>query len=157
MALGENSSASGDGSIALGGDSKATEDNTVSVGSGGSNPNYYPATRRIVNVSDGTADQDAATVGQVNSIVTVDKDATTQAATGTVTLTDATGIDSTQVYTKAKIDNMVSSGTLKGAKGDKGDQGIQGVKGDKGAGIVLNNADGTATIEDGTNSAMVYT
>ncbi|MDG1821285.1 MAG: hypothetical protein P8H24_05590, partial [Methylophilaceae bacterium] len=95
-----------------------------------------------------------------------------------MTLIDATGTDSAQVYTKAKIDNMVSSGTLKGAKGDKGDQGIQGatgdkgdkgdkgdqgiqgiqgVKGDKGAGIVLNNADGTATIEDGTNSAMVYT
>ncbi|MDD2337962.1 MAG: YadA-like family protein [Geobacteraceae bacterium] len=56
-------SSSATNSVALGQGSQATEANTVSVGTS----SYQ---RRIVNVADGVADSDAATVGQLNSAVT---------------------------------------------------------------------------------------
>ena len=63
IAIGNNSEATGVNSIALGSNSVASEANTVSVGGNGT-------TRRIVNVADGTEDNDAATVGQINSGIT---------------------------------------------------------------------------------------
>lgn len=63
IAIGNNSEATAENSIALGYYSVASEAYTVSAGGNG-------ATRRIVNVADGTANTDAATVGQLNSGVT---------------------------------------------------------------------------------------
>ena len=62
-AVGLSAWANGASSVALGAGSRATEANVVSVGNatGGT----HPATRRIVNVSEGTAATDAATVGQL--------------------------------------------------------------------------------------------
>ena len=161
-ALGADANASGTSSVALGRNSVATEANTVSVGSSA-------IKRRIVNVTNGIASNDAATVGQVNRSVT------TNSVAGTATLKDANGSTKATVYTKDKVDSLLSSAAMKGAKGDKGDKGdrglqglrgIQGVagakgdKGDKGAGIVVNNGEGTATIAedtDSTKAATVYT
>ena len=74
VALGYYSTAAGKDSIALGYGSVASEDNTVSVGHVatdlmGSGNNAYGSNlyRRIVNVADGTADHDAATVGQTKA------------------------------------------------------------------------------------------
>lgn len=58
-----NVAAGNDGAVVLGDGSTASGANTVSVGSAGQ-------TRRITNVSDGIADTDAATVGQVNRATT---------------------------------------------------------------------------------------
>lgn len=63
ISIGNNSEATAENSIALGSNSVASEADTVSVGGNGT-------TRRIVNVANGTADSDAATVGQLNSGVT---------------------------------------------------------------------------------------
>lgn len=63
IAIGVDSEATADNSIALGANSVASEAYTVSVGGSGT-------IRRIVNVANGTADTDAATVGQLNSGVT---------------------------------------------------------------------------------------
>jgi autotransporter adhesin len=60
VAVGSGASAAADNSVALGAGSVASRDNTVSVGSPGSE-------RQITNVAAGTADTDAANVGQVNS------------------------------------------------------------------------------------------
>jgi trimeric autotransporter adhesin len=60
-ALGENASASGNNSVALGQGSVADEDNTVSVGSSGNE-------RRITNVANGQAPSDAANMGQLNQL-----------------------------------------------------------------------------------------
>ena len=65
LAVGYVAKASGNNAVALGNRSIASEDNTVSVGvSKEDATNNSPAmTRRIVNVSDGIKDSDAATVG----------------------------------------------------------------------------------------------
>ena len=62
MALGTGSTASATNSVALGTGSLADRVNSVSVGALG-------AERQIINVLDGTADTDAATVGQVNASI----------------------------------------------------------------------------------------
>lgn len=62
MALGTGSTASATNSVALGTGSLADRINSVSVGALG-------AERQITNVLDGTADTDAATVGQVNASI----------------------------------------------------------------------------------------
>nr|WP_292094898.1 YadA-like family protein [Brevundimonas sp.] len=59
-AMGVAASASGENSIALGAFSEATEDNTVSFGN-------TTVKRRLINLADGTAATDAATVGQMNA------------------------------------------------------------------------------------------
>jgi len=64
-ALGYNSLAPRDDSVALGANSVTSAENTVSVGSDGSF-GTTAFTRRIVNVSDGIAPSDVATVGQMN-------------------------------------------------------------------------------------------
>ena len=105
MALGSQTSiaASVTNAVALGYGSQATENNTVSVGSS-------TIKRRITNVNNGTNANDAATVGQVNSIVTVDKDPTTQAASGTVSLKDAAGTTTkATVYTSAEVDKKIKA------------------------------------------------
>jgi autotransporter adhesin len=60
VAVGSGASAAAANSVALGAGSVASRDDTVSVGSPGSE-------RQITNVAAGTADTDAANVGQVNS------------------------------------------------------------------------------------------
>ena len=61
VALGFSSDARAGNSVALGSNSIATESNTVSVGSD-------TLKRRLVNLADGRADTDAATMGQLNSL-----------------------------------------------------------------------------------------
>lgn len=70
-AIGVGAEAKKQYSIAIGFGSVADEENTVSVGSGGVTGYFGPApkTRRIVNVADGINDHDAATVGQVKSMI----------------------------------------------------------------------------------------
>lgn len=77
-AYGFASKATADCSVALGNESFADEENTVSVGRKETtitnDPYYgtytYPAIyRRIVNMADGVNDHDAATVGQVKSMI----------------------------------------------------------------------------------------
>ena len=79
-AFGKASKATGKYSVALGDDSTAGEDYTVSVGGMhevqvGNEPSGAPIIeeqwlrRRITNVADGAADSDAATVGQVKSMI----------------------------------------------------------------------------------------
>ena len=79
-AFGRLSKATGKYSVALGDDSTADEDNTVSVGGMhevqiGNKPTGEAIMetqwlkRRITNVADGTKDTDAATVGQVKSMI----------------------------------------------------------------------------------------
>lgn len=79
-AFGQASKATGKYSVALGDDSTAGEDYTVSVGGMhevqvGNEPSGAPIIeeqwlrRRITNVADGAADSDAATVGQVKSMI----------------------------------------------------------------------------------------
>lgn len=79
--MGNNSTAIGAGaqavavnSVAIGAGSVVSTDNTVSVGNVG-------ATRRIENVSDGVASQDAATWGQVQTLVAASGGADTTART----------------------------------------------------------------------------
>lgn len=67
-ALGRSSSASGSDSVALGDYSVATEDYEVSLGRGTIGSNGYIA-RRLTHVADGINDDDAATVGQMNTAV----------------------------------------------------------------------------------------
>ena len=74
VAIGYGSSAEGSYSVALGNQSVATEAKTVSVGrveSGTKGETGYKnaITRKIVNVTDGEADTDAATVGQLKAEV----------------------------------------------------------------------------------------
>lgn len=59
--LGNGAQATADGSVAIGAGSVADRANTVSVGADG-------ATRQVTHVSAGTADTDAANVGQVNAV-----------------------------------------------------------------------------------------
>ena len=137
-ALGTNAQASGIGSVALGIGSKATEDNTVSVGNSGTK-------RRITNVANGTADQDAATIAQLNSIVTIDKDANNQ-ATGTVTLKDATGSESAQVYTSAEVDKKIQAQDSAALK-TRLDTVQQVVKTDTASATVIRGGTGTTALQ----------
>ena len=66
-AVGSKASVTENNSVALGAGSVASESNVVSVGTGTDGGNN-PATRRIVNVTDGTSATDAATVGQVRTV-----------------------------------------------------------------------------------------
>ncbi|MDO4987875.1 MAG: YadA-like family protein [Synergistes sp.] len=84
LALGGYSNATGSNSVALGSGSVASADNVVSVGGGrmmGSTTT--PATRKIVNVSDGVADSDAATIKNVKDKVAAAKTELNTAITNT--------------------------------------------------------------------------
>lgn len=98
--MGDNSTAIGYGaqavavnSVALGAGSTVSTDNTVSVGSVG-------ATRRIENVTDGVASQDAATWGQVQTLVA------TSGGTDTTARTMAAVADSKATTALNRIDKV---------------------------------------------------
>ena len=73
ITLGNNAVVSRENSVALGYGSVASDDNVVSVGNGGAKDSegnsYGPDYRRIVNVANGTAANDAVNVGQLNAVV----------------------------------------------------------------------------------------
>ena len=100
-ALGANSSVGSykNYAVALGYGSEADESSVVSVGSGRSDDAGKYQYRRIVNVADGTADHDAATVGQVKGYF--GDGLTYNTTTGQYDVTASGGGDS---YTKAEID-----------------------------------------------------
>ena len=62
VALGFDARVDSSNSVAIGSHSRANDSNVVSVGSGNG---FYPYTRRIVNVTAGTSNTDAATYGQL--------------------------------------------------------------------------------------------
>ena len=104
VAIGANASATAADSVALGSDSLADRANTISVGTAGGE-------RQIVNVADGTAATDAATVGQMNtSIAAAVADSVNYdgAARDTLTLAGAGG---------TRVTN-VAAGTLDAASSD---------------------------------------
>ncbi len=78
-ALGNRAYASGENSVALGAGSSTSEDGVISVGHQVGDKYYMGTgtvreykdtlTRRIVNVADGVADNDAANVGQLNTAI----------------------------------------------------------------------------------------
>ena len=63
FAFGSNSKVTGVNSVAIGTGSEAKRDNSVSVGAGSGS--HGPEYRQIINVAYGTADNDAATYGQI--------------------------------------------------------------------------------------------
>ena len=79
LALGYKSSASVANAVALGANSLADTENTISVGSSDETTGF---TRKIVNVSNGSANTDAATYGQI-----VDAQAVTDETSNTTTYT----------------------------------------------------------------------
>jgi uncharacterized protein YcfL len=94
-ALGVSSRASGTESVALGYQSSAPEDNTVSVGNSGTK-------RRIVNVANGTVANDATTVSQLNNAIVANTN-------GTVALKNAAGTAKATVYTSTQADKVAQA------------------------------------------------
>ncbi len=137
VALGYKANAQGDNSVALGYGSIATEANTFSVGSANS-------TRKIVNVAAGTADTDAANVGQLLNSGTYDSKA------GTITFSNKAG---DEVFT---VDGLgIGTGDVK--KGDIAKLGqtvslktTTGEAKDKTNVILTNDGDVIATFEKGS-------
>ena len=68
VAIGKQTAVEANNAVALGAYSKATEENTVSVGGGRDPDTGEKIYRRITNLADGTADTDAATVGQLDAV-----------------------------------------------------------------------------------------
>ena len=101
VAVGYNAEVSATQSVALGVDSKATEKNTVSVGSD-------KMKRRIVNVADGQADNDAVNMKQLNE-VKVKANNAVQAGTEKGSATQAIGAGS-------EADGYLSMAVGSGAK-----------------------------------------
>ncbi len=108
-ALGYNAQAGGVNSVALGSGSVAEEDEVVSVGGGD------VATRRIINVANGTSNSDAATYGQTFKAATVELTSTKNTITshdGETTVTFKMGavsnnntgfISGGQLYTEGRV------------------------------------------------------
>ena len=88
VAIGRKASVSGAGSVALGAYSSTSEENVITVGRGGSNPIY----RRIVNVADGINAHDAATVGQMNTLIFGSTEGKAGLAEGTLLKNKATSL-----------------------------------------------------------------
>ena len=86
VALGNNTYVLANNSVALGYGSYVgtDESDVVSVGSGDTTIDGAPATRKIINVADGTASNDAVNVGQLNAVANI-------VGTGEV-VTDGSGI-----------------------------------------------------------------
>ena len=68
VAIGNGTKVEANNAAALGAYSIATEENTVSVGGGRDPETREKIYRRITNLADGTADTDAATVGQLGAV-----------------------------------------------------------------------------------------
>lgn len=114
-AIGVGAEAKKQYSIAIGFGSVADEENTVSVGSGGVTGYFGPApkTRRIVNVADGINDHDAATVGQVKSMIAAGGGASFD---GTKLNTDIQNVDVAGGYKETTTNpNADTKGTIAGA------------------------------------------
>lgn len=122
--FGTKSKATGKYSVALGSNSTADEDNTVSVGGMhevqiGNKPTGEPIMetqwlkRRITNVADGTRDTDAATVGQVKSMIAAGGGASFD---GTKLNTDIQNVDVAGGYKDTATNpNADTKGTVAGA------------------------------------------
>ncbi len=126
MALGAHTKVTGNNSVAIGYGSEAYENNVVSVGSS-------TTQRRIVNVADGIADSDAATVGQL-------KDA----------LADAGIDDSKGNVVQYEQDGSLHAGNEGTGSLDLNADGSASLTGVNGNGFTAN-ADGTNTITGNTN------
>ena len=116
-AIGVGAKAKKQYSIAIGFGSVADEENTVSVGSGVVGGTGYfgpaPKTRRIVNVADGVNDHDAATVGQVKSMIAAGGGASFD---GTKLNTDIQNVDVAGGYKDTATNpNADTKGTVAGA------------------------------------------
>lgn len=114
-AIGVEAEAKKEYSVAIGFGSIADEENTVSVGSGGVTGSFGPApkTRRIVNVADGINDHDAATVGQVKSMIAAGGSASFD---GTKLNTDIQNVDVAGGYKDTATNpNADTKGTVAGA------------------------------------------
>lgn len=68
IAIGQTANVSAIDAVAIGNGAVANQANTVSFGGGSGLPGQGPVTRRLVNLSDGIAVTDAATVGQLDDI-----------------------------------------------------------------------------------------
>ena len=134
LAVGYSANASGKNSVAIGYNSVASEANTVSVGGNGT-------TRRIVNVAEGTADTDAATVGQLASLGSqVAGIVGTNIAYNGDSFTGAINIGGTVYNTIEAALNALYDGTAGSTGG--------AVAGDK---IVIDPSNGAVTIARGGN------
>ena len=135
-AFGYQANAYATNSVALGANSVASEAYTVSVGGNGT-------TRRIVNVAEGTADTDAATVGQLASLgsevarIVGGQGLTYDGKSFTGALFNIGGTD---YYTIEKALNALYDGTAGSAGGAVG--------GDE---IVIDPGNGAVTIAEGKN------
>ncbi len=113
VAIGNASSATERNSVAIGSNAKATEENTVSFGD--PDATEGPKTRRLVNVTDGINDTDAATVGQLNKKaggLSYDSSSATTTVTGTLQSTGAvTGTSFNGVTLSNSSDNALAIGT----------------------------------------------
>lgn len=157
------------GSVALGTNSVADQDGTVSVGSAATQ-------RRVVNLAAGTQDTDAATIGQVNQLASLFGGGTTFsngtllvpsfAQFNSLTHTAGTSASVTDAFSTvagslANLDSRVSTLEAQapvpgppGPQGDKGDPGTPGAQGAAGSAgpqgdSGLNGTDG----KDGLNGA----
>ncbi|HEY0334165.1 MAG TPA: ESPR-type extended signal peptide-containing protein, partial [Stenotrophomonas sp.] len=108
VAIGTSTVASGANSVAVGAGARATEANTFSVGSGGVGSG--PATRRVVNVSDGVSATDAVNKGQL--------DAVSEVAETTSKYFQASGSDDSDAGAYVEGDNAVAAGEASNAIGD---------------------------------------
>ena len=101
-AIGSRASVTGQNSIALGAGSVSLETGVVSVGSGIAGGNN-PATRRIINVTNGTKASDAATVGQTVELVAGDN----------VTFSEGTNsIGQKKITVNATVPTITANGTV---------------------------------------------
>ena len=92
------------GSVALGYGSIASASNVVSVGSGKSADASTYQYRKIVNVADGEADHDAATVGQMERYVI-------SAVAGKANATDVANTYATKAETQTALDGKANKAT----------------------------------------------
>lgn len=120
ISFGAFSEARGENSVALGVNSVADEKNTISVGNkeytyttGGFSYTAAENYRRIVNMADGINDRDAATVGQVKSMIAAGGGASFD---GTKLNTDIQNVDVAGGYKETTTNpNAETKGTIAGA------------------------------------------
>ena len=96
-ALGAQTSVTANNSVALGAGSVASQANVVSVGAGTAT-DPYPATRKIINVTDGTANTDVSTVGQTGRNLAL-SGSTLSLKNANGTVLDSVTLPSAPIYT----------------------------------------------------------